>query len=79
MGGVLADQLLALWWTQRSSLPVCRRFPGLAAVLHRLPEGSGCSLQPVTDLPEFLRRGVDALLLCIRALLLSIGSQTQGL
>src|SRR5437588_638089 len=24
MGGVLADQLLALWSTQRSSLPVCR-------------------------------------------------------
>src|SRR5437764_10056503 len=26
MGGVLADQLLALWWTQRSSLPVYRGF-----------------------------------------------------
>src|SRR5437763_12736455 len=26
MGGVLADQLLALWSTQRSSLPVCRSF-----------------------------------------------------
>ena len=38
--------------------------------LHRLPEGSGCGLQPVADLPEFLRRGVDALLL-------SVGSQAQ--
>ncbi len=45
--------------------------------LHRLPEGSGCGLQPVADLPEFLRRGVDALLLGIRALLLSVGSQAQ--
>src|SRR5207253_11202931 len=26
MGGVLADQLLALWCTQPSSLPVCRGF-----------------------------------------------------
>ena len=32
MGGVLADQLLALWSTQRSSLPVCRHFPGLAQI-----------------------------------------------
>ena len=45
--------------------------------LDRLPEGSGCSLQPVADLPELLRRGVDALLLCIRALLLSVGSQAE--
>jgi len=43
--------------------------------LHRLPEGSGCCLQPVADLSELLGRGVDALLLCIRALLLSVGSQ----
>jgi len=41
---------------------------------HRLSKGSGCSLQPVTDLPEFLGCGVDAVLLCIRALLLSFGS-----
>jgi len=45
--------------------------------LHRLPEGSGCSLQPLADLPELLRRGVDALLLCIRALLLSVGSKAK--
>jgi len=44
---------------------------------HRLPEGSGCSLQPLADLPELLGRGVDALLLCIRALLLSVGSQAE--
>jgi hypothetical protein len=41
---------------------------------HRLSKGSGCSLQPVADLPEFLGCGVDAVLLCIRALLLSFGS-----
>src|SRR6266436_1839256 len=81
MGGALADQLLALWFTQGSSLPVCRRFPAskssLAAGSHRLPEGSGCSLQPVADLAELPRCGVDALLLGIRALLLSFGPEAQ--
>jgi len=81
MGGALADQLLALWSTQGSSLLVCRRFPapksGLAAGSHRLPEGSGCSLQSFADLAELLRCGVDALLLGIRALLLSLGSEAQ--
>jgi hypothetical protein len=52
---------------------ICRAWRGS----HRLPKGSGCSLQSVADLPEFLGRGVDALLLCICALLLSFGSQAQ--
>jgi hypothetical protein len=80
MGGACADQLLALWFTQRSSLLVCRGFPArmcLVAGSHRLPEGSGRSLQPVADLPEFSGCGVDALLLRIRALLLSFGSEAQ--
>jgi hypothetical protein len=41
---------------------------------HRLSKGSGCSLEPVADLPEFPGGGVDTLLLGIRALLLSFGS-----
>jgi hypothetical protein len=47
------------------------------ADLHRLPERSSGRLQPVADLPEFLRRGIDALLLRIRAFLLSFGSEAQ--
>ncbi len=43
-----------------------------------MPERSSSSLQPLADLAELLRSGVDALLLNIRTLLLSLGPQAQS-